>query len=143
MGYKRKARIVFLAGSDGSLAAMAAGFANTLGAKWMEGKAAAFSRAPLSSAVITAMHESGISLLTEGLSAPDAKLLQWADLIVTLDAEAEKCCPPLPAHLQKKHYPIETVVGSDIAAYRKIRDAIRKRIEGMIGGMTMLEKDAR
>ena len=143
MGYKRKARIVFLAGSDGSFAAMAAGFANALGAKRMEGKAAAFSHAPLASAAIAAMNESGISLATENFSAPEAKLLQWADLVVTLDAVAEKCCPPLPAHVQKKHYPFETVEESNIAAYRKVRDAIRERIEGMIGGMAMLENNVR
>lgn len=141
MSYKRKARIVFLAGNDGSLAAMAAGFANTLGAEWMDGKAASFSCAPLASAAIAAMSESGISLLMESLSAPDAKLLQWADLLVTLDAKAEKYCPPLPAHVQKKHYAFETVEEPNIAAYRKVRDAIRARIEGMVGGMTMLEKD--
>lgn len=142
MSYKRKARIVFLAGGDGGLALMAAGFANTLGAKWMEGKAGNFSRTPLASAAITAMHESDISLLAESLPAPDAKLFQWADLVVTLDAEAEKLCPPLPTHIQKKYYPFGTAEGSNIAAYRKVRDAIRTRIEGMIGGMAMLEKDA-
>lgn len=107
----------------------------------MEGKAAAFSLAPLASAAAAAMRESGISLATESLAAPDAKLLQWADLIVTLDAEAEKCCPPLPTHLQKKYYPFEPVEGPNITAYRKLRDAIRTHIEGMIGGMAMMEKD--
>lgn len=142
MGYKRKARIVFLAGSDGNLAAMAAGFANSLGSKWMEGKAAAFSHAPLAPAAIAAMHESAIVLAMENMPAPDTELLQWVDLIVTLDAEAEKSCPPLPAHVQKKHYPFEPVEGSDIATYRKVRDVIRARIEGMIGGMSLLDKDA-
>lgn len=141
MGYKRKARIVFLAGSDASLAAMAATFANELGTAFMEAKAASFSLHPPDPAAIAVMGELGIPLSAEILSAPGPALLEWADLLVTLDAEAAQHCPPLPRNTQQKHYPFETAMQPGTEAYRTLRDAIRHRIEGMTGGMRMLAKN--
>lgn len=99
MPYKRKARVLFLDGGSG-LAGRAAAIAGEVGGPWLEGKAASL---PL-----------------------DAALSEWVDLVVTLDAEAERGCPPLPAHVQRRHYP----VGDEVA--------LRKRVEGMVGGMRMM-----
>lgn len=101
MPYKRKARVLFLDGGSG-LASVAATIAGETGGKWLEGR--------------------GMP------SPPDEASLEWADLVVTLDGEAERVCPALPRHAQRRHYP----VGNEAA--------LRERIEGMVGGMKMLER---
>jgi hypothetical protein len=101
MPFKRKARILFLDGGSG-MAARAAALVGEMADAWLEGK--------------------GASLPVDGW------LLDWADLVVTLDGEAERRCPPLPRHGQRRHYP-----AADEAA-------LRERIAGMVGGLKLLAR---
>ena len=80
--------------------------------------------------------------MAESLPAPDQVLFEWSDLVVTLDAVAERHCPPMPCSAQKKYYPFEAAMPPGTENYRILRDAIRTRIEGMIGGMRMLANQA-
>jgi len=101
MPFKRKARVLFLDSGSG-MAVRAAALAGEMAAAWLEGK---------------------------GASLPvDDSLLEWADLVVTLDGGAERCCPPLPQHGQRRHYP-----AADEAV-------LRERIAGMVGGLKMLAR---
>jgi hypothetical protein len=97
--YKRKARVLFLDGGSG-MAGVAAAIAGEVGGPWLEGLAASL--------------------------PPDGALLEWADLVVTLDEDAERGCPALPGQVQRRHYP----VGDEAA--------LRERISGMVGGMRMM-----
>lgn len=99
MPYKRKARVLFLDGDSG-LAGLAAAIAGEVGGSWLEGR--------------------GSSL------PPEATLLEWADLVVTLDEAAERDCPVLPKHAQRRHYPMRD------------EGALRERVEGMVGGLRMM-----
>lgn len=143
MGYKRKAHIVFLSESA-SLAAMAEGFANSIGAEWMEARAAALSPATLDALTVQVMAEAGIEIAQKQFQLPIEPLLQWADLLVTLDAESEGHCPPLPPGVQKRHYPFPVLeADDDLTGCRVLRDKVKARVEGMVGGMKLLEKAAR
>jgi len=98
--YKRKARVLFLDGGSG-LAGRAAAIAGEVGGPWLEGQCSSL--------------------------PPDGALLEWADLVVTLDDEAERGCPAaLPRQVQRRHY----AVGDEAA--------LRQRVEGMVGGVRMM-----
>lgn len=125
MGYKRQARIVFLGGLHPAPANLAAHYARKLGGEWMEARAAVLSGVP-----------GEVEVINEGL-------LAWADLLVTLDAAALAARPPLRSGLQHRHYPFEPIPpAADKAAWSELTVRVRERVEGMIGGMRLLEKAA-
>ncbi|WP_124949878.1 hypothetical protein [Sulfuriferula thiophila] len=125
MGYKRQARIVFLGGLHPAPANLAAHYAQKLGSEWMEARAA----------VLT-----GVS---GEVAVLDDALLAWADLLVTLDGAALAARPPLCAGMQHRHYPFEPIPPvTDKAGWSELAARVRERVEGMIGGMRLLEKAA-
>ena len=136
MGYKRKARVLFVASGDGSRAAMAAAFANTLGQAYLEAPAVCLDHAPATTELREAMRASGVAMADEMLCALDASSLAWADLLVTLDEAADRACPPLPKGVQKRCYVFARP--ENVVDLYRTRDAIKQRIEGMIGGMVMM-----
>ena len=125
MGYKRQARIVFLGGLHPAPANLAAHYAQKLGSEWLQARAA-------------------VLLGVNGeVAVLDAELLAWADLLVTLDAVALAGRPPLRVGLQHRHYPFEPIpVVADKVGWSELAARVRERVEGMIGGMRLLEKAA-
>lgn len=140
MGYKRKAHIVFLSAAN-RLSLIAEQFANSLGSQWLVGRAAVLAAGSNGTGVIQIMAEVGLSINDEPLPLLDATLLQWADLVVTMDNEARAACPPLPTGVQLRHYPFADpdCAQLTLAECRQIRDQVRARIEGMVGGMKLLQ----
>ena len=144
MAYKRPAHIIFLSGENTSRAWMATSLANQLGIGWMEAHACALSSQSVDSRVPELMTEIGVAWSGLAIDILSDALLEWADLVVTLDAEADRLCPALPAGVQKRCYAfVDPMPAGSVAAYREMRDAIRQRVEGMIAGMKMLTRDAR
>ena len=126
MGYKRRAQILFLSGAHPALASLAAHYANQLGASWMAARAAV------------------LPGVCGDVPELNAELLGWADLLVTLDAVALAARPSLRAGMQHRHYGFGPVPpGADKIAWREFNRCVRERVEGMIGGMRLLEKAAR
>lgn len=130
MPYKRKAHVVFIGSGDVCRAMLAASLANASGAEWIEARAAALSP-PQNNCAWTE-----IDTAAQIWHSLDQETLAWADLIVTLDEAADKACPPLPPHIQKRCYPFAQP--ENPVDFRRVRDAIQQRVEGMIGGMRML-----
>lgn len=104
MGYKRKARIVFLAESV-QLADMAAELGNKLGRAWLECR-------------------------TVPLAHPSSDLLQWADLIITLDEVAQQNHPKLLHTAQQRHCPCPNMADA--------HDCLATHIQSLLGGMRIL-----
>lgn len=136
MGYKRKAHVLFVGSGDSCRAMMAAAFANTLGQRYMEARAAALHPGPLAPGPLGAMREAGVEMADQILYPFDASHLAWADLVVTLDEEADRACPTLHEWVQKRCYPFTPPDNAD--SLHRVRDAIKQRVEGMIGGMAMM-----
>lgn len=123
MAYKRKARILFLGGLHPVPPNLAAHYANRLGADWMEARAAV------------------LSGVAGDVPVLDDEAVQWADLLVTLDASANAACPQLRSGLQHRHYPFEPIPDvADKLAWTALAARIRERVEGMIGGMQMMQR---
>ena len=136
MSYKRKAHVLFVSSGDVCRAVMAAAFANSLGQRYMEARAAALYLGPLAPELLGAMREAGVEIADQILHPFDASNLAWADLVVTLDEAADRACPTLPEWVQKRCYPFAHPDNLD--SLRRARDAIKQRVEGMIGGMAMI-----
>ncbi|HUW29404.1 MAG TPA: hypothetical protein VMV97_12420 [Sulfuriferula sp.] len=123
MGYKRKARILFLGGLHPVPPNLATHYANRLGAEWMEARAAVLPGVA-----------GDVPLLTDDV-------LAWADLLVTLDAVANAARPSLRSGLQHRHYPFEpTPEVDDKPAWSALAGRIRERVEGMIGGLRLMQR---
>ena len=138
MPYKRKARVLFVGSGDVCRALLATTLANSLGAAWMEARAGVLhepSLVPIPSCALA-----GTDLADQTLHRLDQKNIAWADLIVTLDETADLACPPLPSTVQKRCYPFPQPENS--ADLRRVRDAIKRRVEGMIGGIRMMNRSA-
>lgn len=68
-------------------------------------------------------------------TADTGDALRWADLILTLDSAARARLPPLPPRVQTRHLDLETCVdAADRAA------AVRQRVEGVLGGLRLLDR---
>jgi hypothetical protein len=125
MGYKRRARVVFLGGLHPAPANLAAHYAQKLGSEWLEARAAVL---PGVQGEVPAM---------------DDAMWAWADLLVTLDAVALASRPALRAGMQHRHYPFEPIPAvSDKTGWQDLAARVRSRVEGMIGGMRLMQKAA-
>lgn len=123
MAYKRKARILFLGGLHPVPPNLAAHYANRLGSEWMEARAAVLPGVAGDVPVLT------------------GDVLAWADLLVTLDAVANTARPPLRLGLQHRHYPFEPIPDvADKPAWSALAVRIRERVEGMVGGMRLMQQ---
>ena len=132
MPYKRKAHVLFVGSGDVCRALIATHFANSIGSAWMEARTVALAE-PAAPHCTSAGHD----LPDQALYRLDQENIGWADLIVTLDETADFACPPLPTSVQKRCYPFpQPENASDL---RRVRDAIQRRVEGIIGGMQMLK----
>lgn len=58
--------------------------------------------------------------------------MKWADLVVTLSAEADSLCPPLLENNQKRNWFTDPRDVSDAA--------LRERIKGMLGGIRLISR---
>lgn len=142
MGYKRRARILFVCRDNGASSRMAEAFANALGGDVMEARSAGIAPMILDPRVISCMAEAGIEVQGRPATALDSELLAWADLVVTLDEPAERNCPPVPHGAQRRFFPFPApAAGTGRAACAELRDRIRARVEGMIGGLRMMARD--
>lgn len=91
---------------------------------------------PLAPALVSTLRETGAAFADRMPLPFDAETLAWADLIVTLDAAADRACPAVSEWAQKRCYPFAHP--TDIESLRQVRDAIKRRVEGMVGGMAMI-----
>lgn len=137
MGFKRPARVLFLDRDNGGASLMAEALARSLGGGWLEARSAGLHPGAAETTALAALARAGIDVAGLRAKPLEAKDLAWADLVVTLDRDARQHCPALPPRVQKRHF------GCDEAADPEaLRENLRRRIEGMIGGLRMLQRDA-
>lgn len=144
--FKRKVRVLFLCTGNACRSQMAEGWANQLGQDWLEARSAGIEAHGKNPRAIAVMHEVGVDISRQESKTLTPEMLEWADLVVTVCGHADESCPVLPPHVQKKHWPLEDpakATGSEqevMTKFRAIRDEIRERIDGLIGGLRMLAR---
>lgn len=146
MACKRKARILFLCTGNSCRSQMAEGWARHLGGDWLEARSAGIEAHGKDPRAIAVMGEAGVDISGQQSTRLTTDMLAWADTVVTVCGHADEHCPALPPGVQKIHWPIEDparAAGTEeevMAVFRAVRDEIRRRVEGLIGGLRLLAR---
>ncbi len=117
---------------------MARGWANHLGAGYIEARSAGFDARGSSPQAIAVMQEAGIDILRQESVRLSHETLRWADLVVTVCGHAHQHCPVLPPGVLRRHWALAdpSAAGEDaeaiMPAYRAARDDIRHRVGNLI-----------
>ena len=136
--HTHKTRVLFLCTGNSCRSQMAEGWANHLGAEWLEARSAGIEAHGKNPRAIAVMREAGVDILHQESTRVTPEMLAWADLVITVCGHADEHCPILPPGIQKKHWPLEDpakATGTEdevMAKFRATRDEIKSRVEGMI-----------
>ncbi len=113
--YKRPAHVLFLAGPGDRRVETATRLTADIGAGWMEAR--------------------GASVQDVGLDT-----LDWADLVIPLDADSRRRCPALPATARLKVWDLPDLPGEEGEEGEEGEAIIRERVHAMLGGLRMLSR---
>ena len=131
---KRKKGILFLCTGNSCRSQMAEGFAKTIAPDDVMVFSAGIFPAGLSSRAVRVMKEAGIDILNQYSKGIEKIPIDEIGTVITLCSSAEKFCPTLPGK-RRLHWPFFDPVGvrgdeeEVLWAFRKVRDAIKERIE--------------
>ena len=79
--------------------------------------------------VVEVMKEIGIDITKEKPKALTMKMVEEADVVITMGCGAD-VCPVVPKRVEE--WKIEDPAGKPIAKFREIRNEIRKRVKNLI-----------
>ncbi|MEK7235775.1 MAG: arsenate reductase ArsC [Nitrospirota bacterium] len=136
-------KIMFLCTANSCRSQMAEGFAREYGKGIIETFSAGLFPSYVHPRAIEVMKETGIDISNQKSKAIDEKILKQMDIIITLCGHAEAMCPMTPPAIKKIHWPIEDPVGTTgteediINAFRKARDEIKIKIQGLIKDLSL------
>jgi arsenate reductase len=128
-------RVLFVCTHNSARSQMAEGFLNALGGGRYEAESAGTEARGIHPLAIQAMAEEGIDVAMHESKTIDRFLGQPFDLVITVCDDAAEACPIFPNARERRHWSFpdpSRVQGSDeqrFAAFTKVRDAIRARIE--------------
>ncbi len=118
---------------------MAEGWARRLGADRFEVRSAGIEAHGKNHRAIAVMQEVGVDISQQKSTPLDPKLLEWADLVITVCGHADESCPALPQGTRKEHWPLPDpakAAGDEaevMEVFRASRDEIRQRVVRLLG----------
>ncbi len=132
----RKKRILFLCTGNSARSQMAEGLLRHLANDRFEVFSAGTRPVGLNPNAVSAMSEIGIDISANRSKSVDEFLNQSFDYVFTVCDNAKESCPFFPGAQHTIHHSFEdpaTVPGEQqTAAFRKVRDEIRTRLQGFI-----------
>lgn len=124
-----KKTIYFICTGNSCRSQMAEGFGKAiLGDEWNV-YSAGIETHGVNPKAIEAMNEVGIDISAHTSDLIDTKLLNQADLVVTLCAHADEHCPVLPSHVKKEHWGFDDPAGQPWSEFQRVRDEIEEAIK--------------
>jgi arsenate reductase len=132
--------VLFLCVANSARSQMAEGLARALLPADRRVFSAGSNPGRLNRLAVRAMSEIGIDISSHVSKAIDAVPADAIDTVITLCAE--EVCPVYPAQVTRLHWPLPdpaAVDGDDdmrLAAFRRVRDELRERIERLRSGTT-------
>ncbi len=84
------------------------------------------------------MREAGLDLSHIQPTRVNAEILEWADLIVTLNDSVEEQCPVIDTYAVKLHHPLVDPLcykgrsQDDVAEYQEARDKVRQCVMHLV-----------
>jgi arsenate reductase (thioredoxin) len=130
-----KRRVLFLCTHNSARSQMAEGLLRQLGGDLFEAASAGTEATLVRPLAITSMAEIGIDISQQQSKTLDRYLQQPFDLVITLCDEADAACPFFPNARERRHWSFpdpsqaEGSPEEQLPVYRRVRDAIRQRIQ--------------
>jgi arsenate reductase len=136
-----KKRILFLCTGNACRSQMAEGWLKHLGGNRFEAFSAGIEAHGKNPRAIAVMREAGVDISGQESEVLDPGLLASLDLLVTVCAHADRFCPTAPVRCKKEHWPFDDPAKAEgtemeiMAAFRRVRDQIRQKVEAYIQTM--------
>jgi arsenate reductase len=125
---------------------MAEGFLNHLGAGRFEARSAGTEPGMLNPLAVQVMAEQGIDISGHRAKSLDGFLPEPFDYVVTVCDDANEACPVFPNARHRLHWSFadpsraEGTLEERLSVFRRVRDAIRERVEEFLTA-SVLEGD--
>ena len=135
---KHKFNILFLCTGNSCRSQMAEGWAKWYGRPLFEIQSAGIETHGKNPRAIAVMKEAGVDISQQESTKVTDKMLQDADLVVTVCGHADEHCPVLPAGTNKEHWPLDDPAKTEgteeeiMAKFRASRDDIKSRVKELL-----------
>ena len=124
-----KKTIYFLCTGNSCRSQMAEGWAKQhLGDEWNV-RSAGLEAHGLNPNAVKAMKEVGIDISNQTSDVIDPKILNNADLVVTLCGHAADNCPVTPPNVPRVHWGFDDPAGKEWSEFQRVRDEVGARIK--------------
>ena len=130
--------ILFLCTGNSCRSQIAEGWARHIGRDAVSVESAGIEAHGKNPRAIAAMLEAGIDIAGQESTIVDDRMLQRADIVVTVCGHADEQCPVLPPSITKLHWPLTDpakATGSDeeiMREFRATRDEIEQRVRELL-----------
>jgi arsenate reductase len=130
--------ILFLCTGNSCRSQMAEGWARLFGGDEHTVESAGIEAHGKNPRAIAVMAEKGVDISGQESSIVDRRMLQRADVVVTVCGHADEMCPALPPSVRKVHWPLADparATGSEaeiLAAFRATRDEVEDRVRRLL-----------
>jgi arsenate reductase len=128
--------LLFLCVANSARSQMAEGFARAMAPAGVECFSAGSEPSRLNPHAVDVMREVGIDISSQRAKGIDGVPVDRVGTVITLCAE--EVCPVFPGDVTRHHWPlddpaaVEGVETETLEAFRRVRDAIRSRLEGFL-----------
>jgi arsenate reductase len=130
--------LLFLCTGNSCRSQMAEGWARHLGGAGIEVTSAGIEAHGKNPRAIRAMREAGVDISQQQSKTLTPKMLEAADVVITVCGHADAACPVLPPQVQKEHWPLDDparATGGEQEISRVFtasRDEIRRRVADLL-----------
>lgn len=137
--------ILFLCTGNSCRSQMAEGWARWFGGLLFEIQSAGIESHGKNPRAIAVMKEAGVDISSQESTTVTEKMLEQADLVVTVCGHADEHCPVLPAATNKEHWPLgdpAKAEGSEeeiMDQFRESRDDIKVRVQALLKRLSNTE----
>lgn len=135
-----KQRVLFLCTHNSARSQMAEGWLRHLGGDRFEAASAGTEQTRVRPLAIKAMAEAGVDISGHASKTLERFIPEPWEYVITVCDDANEACPFFPGGQRRLHWSLpdpSKATGSDeeqLAVYRRVRDAIRARIEAELVG---------
>lgn len=133
--------ILYLCTGNSCRSQIAEGWTRQLGGEQVEVQSAGIEAHGKNPRAIRIMQEAGIDISGQESTIVTEKMLQLADLVVTVCGHADEQCPLLPPGVKKVHWPLTDpakATGSEediMGAFRATRDEVERRVRSLLDSL--------
>ena len=139
MDHSKNVKIVlFLCTGNSARSQMAEGFLKKYGKELFEVNSAGIAPVGVNPNAVKVMQELDIDISDQTSDSINKKLLDKADMLITLCGDARENCPFVPVKVEKRHWALEDPARAEgdeeqvLEKFREVRDQIKKYVEELV-----------